>query len=88
MFWNAFSNSMTIGETERVPFVRHDHFVKEWGGGAVGKILVKGFTLVTYFPMFLSKAFICCCLFGTEVPRQQFEFFCEVFVNVRGRRVD
>ena len=88
LFWNAFSNSMTIGETERVPSVRHDHFVEEWG--AVGRILVKGFTSVAYFPMFLSKAFICCCLFGTEVPKDIILnklFFHEVFVN-RGRRVN
>ena len=36
LFWNAFSNSMTIGETERVPSVRYDHFVEEWR--AVGRI--------------------------------------------------
>ena len=41
LFWKEFANSMTIGERERVPFVRHDHFIKEWG--TVGRILVKGF---------------------------------------------
>lgn len=66
MFWKEFSNSMTIGETERVPFVRHDHFVKEWE--AVGRILVKSYSSVSYFPLFLSKAFMCHCLFGTEIP--------------------
>ncbi|KXJ21767.1 hypothetical protein AC249_AIPGENE15187 [Exaiptasia diaphana] len=40
-FWVDFSISMTIGERERVPFVRHDHFVDEWK--AVGRILVKGY---------------------------------------------
>jgi len=45
---------MTIGERERVPFVGHDHFVEEWE--AVGRILVKGFVSVSYFPTFLSKA--------------------------------
>ena len=29
LFWSEFSISMTIGERERVPFVRHDHFVEE-----------------------------------------------------------
>ena len=66
LFWKEFSNSMTIGETERVPFVRHDHFVKEWE--AVGRILVKSYSSVSYFPLFLSKAFMCHCLFGTEIP--------------------
>ena len=66
LFWNDFANSMTIGERERVPFVRHDHFVDEWE--AIGRILVKGFTALSYFPTFLSKAFICYCFFGNQVP--------------------
>ena len=37
---------MTKGEKERVPFARHDHFV--------GRILVKGFVDVGYFPAFQS----------------------------------
>ena len=49
LFWNEFSISMTLGERERVPFVRHDYFVQEWE--AVGRILVKGFVSVSYFPM-------------------------------------
>ena len=66
LFWKQFANAMTIGERERVPFIRHDHFIKEWE--AVGRILVKGYQSVSYFPLFLSKAFICYCLFDTEVP--------------------
>jgi len=64
LFWNKFSIAMTIGERERVPFVRHDHFVEEWE--AVGRILVKGYISAAYFPFFLSKAFICYCLFGNQ----------------------
>jgi len=37
---HCFGNKMTIGERERVPFIRHDHFIKEWE--AVGRIPVKG----------------------------------------------
>ena len=70
LFWNEFSISMTIGERERVPFVRHDYFVEEWE--AVGRILVKGYVSVSYFPTFLSKAFICYCIFGNEVPDSLF----------------
>lgn len=66
LFWNEFSIPMTIGERERVPFVRYDHFVQEWK--FVGKILVKRFESVSYFPTFLSKSFICYCLFGNQVP--------------------
>ena len=66
LFRKQFAYSMTIGERERVPFIRHDHFIKEWE--AVGRILVKGYQSVSYFPLFLSKAFICYCLFDAEVP--------------------
>ena len=66
VFWKQFANSITIGERERVPFIRHDHFIKEWE--AVGRILVKGYQSVSYFPLFLSKGFICYCLFDAEVP--------------------
>jgi hypothetical protein len=61
LFWAEFSISMTIGERERVPFVRQDHFIENWE--SIGRILVKGYTSVDYFPLFLSKAFICFCLF-------------------------
>ena len=66
LFWKQFANSVMIGERGRVPFIRHDHFIKEWE--AVGRILVKGYQSVSYFPLFLSKAFICYCLFDAEVP--------------------
>ena len=65
LFWTEFAISMTIGERERVSFVRHDHFIEEWE--AIACILVKGYISVCYFPLFISKAFICFCLFGNEV---------------------
>ena len=68
LFWSEFSISMTIGERERVPFARHDHFVEEWE--AVGRILVK--VSASYFPTFLSKAFLCYCLFGNQVTDSMF----------------
>lgn len=69
-FWEEFSISMTIGERERVPFVRHDHFVDEWS--SIGRILVKGYTSVGYFPFFLSKVFLCYCLFPEDVQDEMF----------------
>ena len=66
LFWKEFSIAMTIGERERVPFVRHDYFVEEWE--AVGRILVKGYMSISYYTTFLSKAFLCYCLFGNQVP--------------------
>ena len=38
----------------------------------MGRILVKGFVSVSYFPTFLSKAFLCYCLFGNQVPDSMF----------------
>ena len=70
LFWNEFANSMTIRERERVPLVRHDHFVEEWN--AIGRILVKGFESVSYFPLFISKAFLGYCLFGNQIPDMVF----------------
>ena len=61
---------MTIGEREGVPFVRHDYFVGEWE--AVVRILVKGYMSISYFATFLSKAFLCYCLFGNQVPESIF----------------
>ena len=65
LFWKQFANSMTIGERERVSFLRNDHFIKEWE--AVGRIFVKEYQSASYFPLFLSKAFICYCSFDAEV---------------------
>eukprot|EP00112_Aurelia_sp_Birch-Aquarium-sp1_P003341 Seg13725.1 transcript_id=Seg13725.1/GoldUCD/mRNA.D3Y31 product="hypothetical protein" protein_id=Seg13725.1/GoldUCD/D3Y31 len=65
-FWLEFSNSMTIGERERVPFVRHDHFISEYE--SIARILVVGFKTASYFPLFLSQAYLCFTLFGNQVP--------------------
>ena len=43
---------MQIAEDERVTFVRHDLFTKEWE--AVGKILIKGFLDTNYFAVMFS----------------------------------
>ena len=66
LFSKQLSYSVTIGEHERVHAVRHDHFIKEWE--AVGRILVEAYKSASYFPMFLSKASLCHCLFDAEVP--------------------
>ena len=54
LFWKEFSIVMTSGERERVPFLPHENFVG--GSEAVGRILVKGYVSISYFPTFLSKA--------------------------------
>lgn len=61
-FWNCFYESCTIGEEERVPAIRHDFQVPEWE--SVGRILVKGYQQVNFFPVKLNKVFTTACLFG------------------------
>ena len=51
-----------LGETERVPYIRHDFDRNKWE--AVGRILVKGYIESQYFPHKISKAFLSVCLFG------------------------
>ena len=67
LFWNEVATCCLIGEKERVPFIRHDLYKREWE--AVGKILVQGYKDTSYFPLILSKAFICYTLFD-NVPKE------------------
>lgn len=62
LFWKEFYESHMLGESERVPYIRHDFDRSKWE--AVGRILVKGYTDSQYFPHKISKAFIAGCLFG------------------------
>ena len=62
LFWKDFYESHMLGESERVPYIRHDFDRNKWE--AVGRILVKGYTESQYFPHKISKAFLAVCLFG------------------------
>ena len=62
-FWSEVADSLCAGASERVPFVRHDLYKKEWE--SIGRILRRGFVEANYFPTNISKAFIIYCLFGT-----------------------
>ena len=64
-FWKEVSDSLLIGEMQRVPYVRHDLFKPEWE--AIGKILLKGYADSKYFPLILSSAFVMYTVFG-DVP--------------------
>ena len=56
------SNSLFSGEKERVPFVRHNLYKKEWE--AIRKILAKGFNDTGYFLTMISKSFVQYCFYG------------------------
>jgi hypothetical protein len=64
LFWKESYESYMLGETERVPYIRHDFNRGKWE--AVGRILVKGYTDCRYFPYQLSKVFFIACLFGED----------------------
>ena len=63
-FWKEAVNSLPIGETERVPYVRHDLFKYELE--TIGKFLLKGYIDTGCFPVILSKAFVLYTLFGED----------------------
>lgn len=66
-FWSTFYDSCTLGEAERVPTIRHDFKEAEWN--AIGRILVKGYQEVQYFPVMLNKVFLFSTMFdGTDIP--------------------
>ena len=61
-FWIDVSDSLFIGEKERVSFIRHDLYKRKWE--AIGKILAKGFNDTGYFPTMISKSFVQYCFYG------------------------
>lgn len=68
-FWSNFYDSCTEGEAERVPVIRHDYKESEWE--AIGRILVKGYLEVGYFPVMLSKVFIHSIMFDAkQIPNE------------------
>ena len=64
LFWHDVYNSYMLGEDERVPSIRHDVSQEKWQ--AIARILLKGYTQERYFPIKISKVFLCSCLFGEE----------------------
>lgn len=76
-FWMEVADSLCIGTSERVPFIRHDLYFEEWE--SIGKILKHGYTKTGYFPIFLAKAFVTYCLFG-DTPLSN-DLLMESFLN-------
>ena len=64
-FWKEAANSLLIGETERVPYVRHDLFKYEWE--TIGKMLLKGYIDTGDFSVILRRAFVLYTLFVVGV---------------------
>lgn len=64
LFWREFSISLAIGAAEKVPSIRHDYQRNQWL--SIARVMVFGYRQENYFPIFLSKAFVACCLLGEE----------------------
>ena len=63
-FWQDCFNSLMVGSSEKIPFIRHDLQKKEWE--AVARVLFFGYKNCSYFPLKLSQLFVVTCLFGEE----------------------
>ena len=63
-FWHEFFTVLAIGSSEKTPYIRHDHQKLQWE--AIARIIVYGYTVVSYFPLQLSQMFISTCLFGED----------------------
>lgn len=61
-FWQEFYISCSLGEREKVPFLRNDYQSDQWT--AVARIVVKGYEDLGYFPVMLSQAFVISVMFG------------------------
>ena len=63
-FWQGIFASLTVGDVEKVPCIRHDHQKTEWE--AICRVLVYGFRFAGYVPICLSPVFLASCIYGEE----------------------
>ena len=56
--WQEIFTSLTVGNVEKLPCLRHDHQKTQWE--AIGHVLVYGFELTGYIP-------VCYPLFSSSV---------------------
>lgn len=67
--WQEVCASLTLGDVEKVPCIRHDHWKHEWE--AIGRVLLYGFTEVGYVPVCLSPVFLATCIHGEETITEE-----------------
>ena len=63
-FWMLFMQSLAIGATSKVLVTRHDFQKKDWK--AIGRVLRYGYCREGKFPLALSPAFICSCIYDED----------------------
>ena len=59
-FWGTFRDKCTLGNSVRVPALRHDMQYEHWK--ATAQILVMGFKQTGYLPVYLAIPFVAVCL--------------------------
>ena len=64
-FWVEFFKGYAEGESEMVPCIKHDFSTQDWQ--SVGRILVKGYKDLKYFPASFCKNFVTVNFFGEHV---------------------
>ena len=68
-FWQSVFSSLTLGDVEKVPCIRHDHQKSEWE--AIGRVLAYGFKYSRYIPICLSPVFLASCLHGEDQVHEE-----------------
>ena len=87
-FWASFFTSNADGEESRVPILTPEYGAEEWQ--SVGRILVKGFKDLKYFPTLLSSAYAIAVIFGEEcvTPEILKESFLKFLSDVESQTVE
>ena len=63
-FWQEFYERLTVGETVKVPAIRHNMSQADWE--ACAKILVVGYREEGYFPIQLAQPFLEFTMYGDD----------------------
>lgn len=63
-FWHEVYNTYCFGSSDKIPMIRHDMQKNDWQ--SIARVIVYGYNLLKYFPMKISPALLCTCLFGED----------------------
>ncbi|ESO90461.1 hypothetical protein LOTGIDRAFT_164040 [Lottia gigantea] len=72
-FWSEFYAKYTVGDTAKVPVLRHDMGVTTWQ--AVARIIIKGYETCGYWPLKIASPFLEEAMFGTVISDLTTVFF-------------
>jgi hypothetical protein len=78
-FWETFKDKCTIGNTLRIPCIRHDMQKEHWV--AIAKILAMGYSQCGYLPIYLAPPFLATSIPVDEDIELQPDRLIEVFMH-------